>query len=224
MPPILTYETDFESGGADFTGLEVGGFQVRGEPGFDGAALHTPHPYTESVDLITELSQPIRVASSNATISFDEIAILEPGDGGSEYGEFNFYDYVVVEGSQDGLVWTPLGPGYDARDDDGWLTAFFQQDSGNPSLFRTRTYDLLETFEPGDQILLRFRLFSDQVITGWGWAIDNLSIQAGATSPGWSDTPPESSASILAAEQPQPLQPEHQHRLQPGARTERLPQ
>ncbi|MEQ8241068.1 MAG: T9SS type A sorting domain-containing protein, partial [Cyclobacteriaceae bacterium] len=32
-------------------------------------------------------------------------------------------------------------------------------------------------FNPNDTILIRFRLYSDQIVNGWGWAIDNLQIQ-----------------------------------------------
>jgi hypothetical protein len=36
-------------------------------------------------------------------------------------------------------------------------------------------------FENGEEILIRFRLFADQGAHGWGWAIDNLSIQGPVT-------------------------------------------
>ena len=39
--------------------------------------------------------------------------------------------------------------------------------------------DLTDTFAPGTTILLRFRLFADPFVNGWGWVIDNLEIQAG---------------------------------------------
>jgi hypothetical protein len=35
-------------------------------------------------------------------------------------------------------------------------------------------------FFEGDEVLIRFRLFADQLAHGWGWAIDNLSIQRDA--------------------------------------------
>ena len=37
-------------------------------------------------------------------------------------------------------------------------------------------------FAEGDEILVRFRLFADQLAHGWGWAIDNLFIQSPVTS------------------------------------------
>jgi flagellar hook assembly protein FlgD len=36
---------------------------------------------------------------------------------------------------------------------------------------------LLSTFNANDQIFIRFRLFADTYVTGWGWAIDDLEIQ-----------------------------------------------
>ena len=38
-----------------------------------------------------------------------------------------------------------------------------------------------DDFSHGDKVLIRFRLFADQAAHGWGWAIDNLSIQAPVT-------------------------------------------
>jgi hypothetical protein len=58
------------------------------------------------------------------------------------------------------------------------------QSQGDPALFRTRTINMLESdnFSEGDEVLIRFRLFADQFAYGWGWAIDNLSIQSPVTS------------------------------------------
>ena len=38
-----------------------------------------------------------------------------------------------------------------------------------------------QAFAAGDEVLIRFRLFADALAHGWGWAIDNLSIQAPVT-------------------------------------------
>jgi len=37
-------------------------------------------------------------------------------------------------------------------------------------------------FSRGDKVFLRFRLLADPGLNAWGWAIDNLEIQPGATS------------------------------------------
>ena len=57
---------------------------------------------------------------------------------------------------------------------------------GFPAMYRSRAIPLLgpkSAFRAGEQILIRFRLFADQLSYGWGWAIDNLRIQAPPASP-----------------------------------------
>ena len=38
--------------------------------------------------------------------------------------------------------------------------------------------NLLNKFNHGDKILIRFRLFADEFVTGWGWVIDNIEYSA----------------------------------------------
>ena len=57
-------------------------------------------------DVAADDSDPRR--ADNATLSFDEIALVEPGDPGSVFGDPAFWDYVVVEGSRDGVTWLPV--------------------------------------------------------------------------------------------------------------------
>jgi hypothetical protein len=133
---------------------------------------------------------PITIRQQNAAIRFDEIVLVEPGDPGSVFGQLTFWDYVIVEGSKDGgRTWTRLLNGYDSGDKTEWLNAYNRGLSANspnsstvgtPSLFRPRSIDILRTFQPGDQVIFRFRLFADESVNGWGWAIDNLQIQSDA--------------------------------------------
>ena len=44
-------------------------------------------------------------------------------------------------------------------------------------MFRTHSIELNNKFKSGDKILIRFRLFADEFVTGWGWLIDNINIQ-----------------------------------------------
>jgi hypothetical protein len=37
--------------------------------------------------------------------------------------------------------------------------------------------NLLNTFAAGEQILVRFRLYADPFVNGWGWVVDNVEIQ-----------------------------------------------
>ncbi len=203
--PVFVYENDFEASGDDFVGLGSGSFVVSSEAGFNGHALHSPHWYENGSTLVTTLSQPIVVAYANATVEFDEVVLLEPGSAGSVYGDSSFWDYVLVEGSADGVSWLPLGPGYDSNDNTDWLNTFNNNGDGNESLYRHRTFDLLQTFQHNDVILLRFRLYCDGYVNGWGWAIDNLSIQPNAPSPVDGQLPNRSF--VLGQNYPNPFNP-----------------
>jgi hypothetical protein len=131
------------------------------------------------------LKVPIRIAAENAVMKFDEIVLVEPGDAGSVFGSDSFFDYVVVEGSSDGgKTWKPVEDGYDSREYSVWLDLYnsaitnnISTALGDPSLFRTRTLDLSKEFSAGMEVTFRFRLHSDPLAAGWGWAIDNLKIQ-----------------------------------------------
>ncbi len=203
--PVLTYSTDFNTPNEDFAG--IGGWSITTPSGFTDGALHSAHPYKNGGDEYLQSStmalflKPVELKSEkdSANITFDEIVLVEPGENGSVFGESNFYDYVVVEGSYDGgASWVPFEDGYDASSNSEWKKTFENyvtgtvlssngetlqsSDSkgvGRPALFRNRTIKMLnnDNFSGGDLVLIRFRLFSDELTYGWGWAIDNLKIQ-----------------------------------------------
>ena len=172
--PQAGYTNDFNTSSNDFTG---NGFTIRRTSSLADRAIHTIHPYQDGQELLYLLRVPIIVSESDAFINFDEIAIIEPGDPGSVFGDQNFWDYVIVEGTADGFNWLPLLDGYDARSDPAWLDVYNNGGSVVESLYRSRTIDISQTFNPGETILIRFRLFADGYVTGWGWVIDNLEIQ-----------------------------------------------
>ena len=198
------YVTDFESSNDDFALL---GFTIDQAEGFTSKALNTAHPYVNGLGLldpvdggiympfdksdIAMLRIPIELKDKNATIIFDEVALVEPGDAGSTYGDQDFYDYVVVEGSLDGSFWFPLEDGYDSRANTTWNNAFNNSFSSGtapnstgkatPAMIKRRTVqiygsDFTSDFA-GENLLIRFRMFADQWTNGWGWTIDNLYIQ-----------------------------------------------
>ncbi|MCH7676519.1 T9SS type A sorting domain-containing protein [candidate division KSB1 bacterium] len=145
---------------------------------FENRALHSPHNYADATVLTATLRVPIIVASTDAILSYDDIAIVEPGFPGSVFGDENFRDFVVVEGRNiNEVTWLPLADGYDARFDATWLQTFNVNGNGAPSMFRTHEIDLLDTFPAEETILIRFRLFADETMNAWGWVVDNLSIQ-----------------------------------------------
>jgi photosystem II stability/assembly factor-like uncharacterized protein len=172
--PVLAYINDFNTETEDFAG---NGFVISTQTGFSDGAIHSNHPYSNNTNNIYNLLVPIIVAPTNATLEYMDVAIVEPGDPGSVFGDSDFWDYVIVEGSKDGVTWLPLADGYDARKDTSWLAAYDSTDAGDSSLFRPQSIDLLDTFTADDTILIRFRLFTDAAVTSWGWAIDDLVIQ-----------------------------------------------
>lgn len=180
-PSRTYYANNFDEPSDDFIGTD---FTVADVAGFHSPAIHSPHPYPEAgsgnqLDLTYQLRIPIIVTTHTTKMSFDEVVIVEPGEAGSVFGDPAFYDYVVVEGSRDGgMTWIPLGDGYDSRDNSIWISAYNSAGTGRSDFFRNRTVDLLDFFSPGDEVVFRFRLFSDPFGNGWGWAIDNLKIQA----------------------------------------------
>jgi hypothetical protein len=191
------YINDFNDGSAheDFFGNGFD-FAWYADQGFD-MAIHTVHPYPiggengKHVDLIYNLKVPIRIAEKNAILKFDEVVLVEPGNEGAVWPEEDFYDYVIVEGSKDGgNTWIPLADGYDSRAQFDWYTLWNAQLSESNSLslgwstyFHPHSFNLRSKFAVGDEVVFRFRLYSDAFTYGWGWAIDNLNIQVDNTPP-----------------------------------------
>ena len=169
-----SYSTNFSGA---FDQLAVSGFTTGFESGFSTPALHTTHPHPSSRELISILKTPIQIKESEATLQFKEIVIVETGEAGTSFGDEEFWDYVIVEGSTDGLHWIPFLDGYDSDTYPEWTAAYNSGRDGSPSLYKKRTIDMLENFDLNDVILIRFRLFADAAVTGWGWAIDDLAIQ-----------------------------------------------
>jgi len=184
---VTTYETNFDNRPDDFIGT---GFSINTVSGFSSPAIQSEHPYDPQKEYIYQLKNPIIVKNTRAFMQFDEVVLVEMGSGNAQFGAENFWDYVVIEGSNDnGKTWQFLTPPYDSRANEIWKSEYenLTDDTGvslaqgNQSLFRRRTINLKNTFQSGEEILIRFRLFSDTDITAWGWAIDNLEIQGEVT-------------------------------------------
>ncbi|MBO0937753.1 T9SS type A sorting domain-containing protein [Fibrella sp. HMF5335] len=182
---------------ADFVGS---GFSVTTPAGFSSPSINSDHPYKNGSDAFNEanftytLLAPIKVKANpdSAKIKFDEIVLVEPGTAGTVYGDAEFFDYVIVEGSKDnGRTWYPLINGYDSGNNSTWLAAWNASQVpglpsetnsgtlGTPALLKSRSFGIQDQgyFRGDDIILVRFRLFADQLAHGWGWQVDNLQIQ-----------------------------------------------
>lgn len=178
---IDTYQNDFKTLDEDFVASGINLGRVFGVSGFDGGGIHTAHPHVGGIDEFYRLAAPVTVASSNANFIYDDVAIMEIGEDGTMAGDANFFDYVIAEGSKDGITWVPLEPGYDAGYNAGWKAIYDQGLTPSSSDMVTHNIDLTTKFSAGDVVFLRFRIFADGGTQGWGWAIDNLFIQAGTT-------------------------------------------
>ena len=197
--PRDRYANNFQNATAatDFASY---GFSVTTPASFTNPAVHSEHPYRNGSDYQFQsnyeyvLLAPITLKANpdSAVMRYDEVVLVEPADPGSRFGDEGFFDYVIVEGSSNnGQTWRPLIDGYSSSDQSDWLAAFERATApglpnernsttvGTPSLYKRRTVPLLGNgnFRAGQTILIRFRLFADQLVHGWGWAIDNLEIQ-----------------------------------------------
>lgn len=189
QPPVERYVNNFDAITNDFIGSD---FNILKVSGFDSPALNSAHPYLSpdtddtNFNFISILKYPI-ILKAGGKMSFDEVVLVEPGEPGTKFGDDEFWDYVIVEGSKDGGTnWKPLINGYDSNSQKTWYLLFINSTSGqnstavpSKSLFVKREFELLANgnFQAGDTIQVRFRLFSDPYSHGWGWIIDNLAIQ-----------------------------------------------
>ncbi len=123
--PVAGYTTSLNVA-ADASAFTLSGFSIpsTNPSGFTNGALHTPHPYTINTGRSVTLKAPIVVSAGSPTISFDEIAVLEPCNDDPVYCASNFYDYAVMEATKDGQTWVKLAGPYDSRAKPAWLAAF----------------------------------------------------------------------------------------------------
>lgn len=173
-PVQNVYANNFNAATTDFAGT---GFTLTKPAGFSSNAINSVHPYVINNNYTYTLLVPIKVAAANSFVEYDDVAIVEPGDPGTKFGDEAFWDYVVVEGTKDGITWTPVADGYDCQYNSRWQAIFGTSTNPDSTYYMHHKFDLKSKFAVGDQVVLRFRLFSDAAAVGWGWIIDNLAIQ-----------------------------------------------
>jgi len=186
---VESYSTDFKTAKADFFNK---GFEVSKPSGFSKYGLNTKHPYESpevdggNIEYISVLRHPIKLNESGMLINFNELVLVEPGETGSLFGSTDFYDYVILEASNDfGKKWFKLADGYDSRYSSSWETAYNSSVlDGNSTFVGTESmlqkhtifFSPSNTYPAGDTLLIRFRLYSDPYAHGWGWVIEDLKI------------------------------------------------
>lgn len=186
LTPITAYENNFENGGMEIFSLD---FDISSFPGIDSKTLHTPHPYPAAYhkdslrEITAQIMHPI-IIKPNGSLQFDEIVLVEPATipAGSDSE-----DFVIVEASSDqGNSWQALTPKYNSSIDVVWSHIFTRSiinnhsfGKGCESIFKHRSINLIDNknFFERDTIIVRFRLCSNQNLSGWGWAIDNLELK-----------------------------------------------
>lgn len=150
-----------------------------------GMALNSPHPYSEGRAYISNLNVPIILSNneSRSTMEYRDIPMVEAGEPNAPFGTVDFYDYVVAEGSTNGIDWIPLLDGYDFNQvkDKAYILGVTIDETPSPKMFVQHHINLLDKFQPNDSLMIRFRLYSDAGATGWGWIIDDVNIQTPPT-------------------------------------------
>jgi len=186
---VTGYSTDFSNASGDFFSI---GFSIAKPDNFSNFGLHSDHPYQSpdtdggKFEFTALLRHPVRYDANGMIITYNEVALIEPGEEGSRYGEDDFYDYVIIEGSKNyGKTWFPIVDGYDCRFVKSWETAYNSaivngnsSYAGRESMLQKRYIfpDISSYISGGDTMMIRFRLYSDPYAHGWGWAIENLHI------------------------------------------------
>jgi len=189
-PVANKYSTSFSGASGDFFN---DGFTISKPAGFSEFGLNTPHPYAspeengDSMTYTSTLRTPLKFDANGMMLSFSEVVMVEPGENGSTFGSSDFYDYVIPEGSKDfGKSWFPLGDGYDSRYSDVWLAAYNSSMDGQNSTYVPDESKLIKHYffasasssvSAGDTMMVRFRLFSDPYGHGWGWVIEDLTVE-----------------------------------------------
>ncbi len=179
---VTEYVTDFtENADNDFEnrGLELSESSILGKK-----VLQSAHPYAENTELISILTKPIKITAvgntRKANIFYEDIPMVEKGKDGAGFNTEDFRDYVIVEGSLNGLDWVEIAYGYDFKNvEEKAKSAGITSVESAPTkeMLLQHNFDLLETFHRDKLVLLRFRLHSDAKNVGWGWLINNLRIQ-----------------------------------------------
>ncbi|MDI9355750.1 MAG: T9SS type A sorting domain-containing protein [Chitinophagaceae bacterium] len=191
---ILTYITEYEN---DFNNPTkwndfLGDFEVKTVYPFANPAIHSPHPYTDGYIQYTHTLKYPLIVSNGLSIFYKNIAIIEGCVDSIAYDDPDFCDYVIVEGTKDGVTWKPLLKGYNSLAHNEWkeiMQTWKDPETGEQrqgsipdvNTWKITSIVIQPTFNPGDTILLRLRIHSDQYSYGWGWTIDDITINTRQT-------------------------------------------
>ncbi len=169
----IGYYYDFDNGEVDFATLNM---EINNPSNFGSLGLGTPHPYANLSQYFSVFQKPIPITEENNTIAFDEIAIIEPGEDGIEFPDPNFWDYVLLRGTNDfGITWDTI-QGYDCNLFQVWRDRWDSNSAANRDDIVRRGINLLDYYDIGDEVYLSWQVISDPFSNGWGWRIDDIQI------------------------------------------------
>lgn len=158
-------------------------FTIRYAAGFmESEALHSIHDYEISSNDICMLKTPLIINQYDSKIEYKDVALIEPGVPNSEPGTYSFYDYVVVEASNNSFDWIAINGPYDATKFPEWEDAYNSGEDASNELYKNHVIDLHDYFNFNDTIIVRFRLYSDGYVVGWGWVVDDFKFNNTNTS------------------------------------------
>ncbi|MBB3701064.1 hypothetical protein KMW28_19940 [Flammeovirga yaeyamensis] len=128
-------------------------------------AFHSQHPYAAGLTEISYLNNIIKVAEEDAHLIYSDIAFIANGSK------------VSVQGSKDGANWIDIVAPYDASYNSDWNSYVNFNSDPLDNMFVQHEVNLLDYFEAGDNIAVRFVLEASNNIPAWGWAISQINIQ-----------------------------------------------
>ncbi|GCC51351.1 hypothetical protein SanaruYs_15760 [Chryseotalea sanaruensis] len=165
LKPLVTQHTNYFDDATEFRLKEFQRKTFNNQVSGTRNTLHSSHPYMTNANSIAALLVPITIASSNASLKYRDVAIVEPND------------QVTIEATINGVDWISIITPYNASANTSWTNSLNTGADGTYSQMMAHEINLLDFFNAGDKVLFRFKLSSNATIQTWGWAIDYIAIQ-----------------------------------------------
>lgn len=177
--PVEDYLDDFNDGNEDFAivGLDaIPHFSVGTPNGFDNNGLESTHSFEPNVTYTTIFQKPIVIPASGSTLSFDEVAILQPAQDFG-FGLF-FSESMVLEATNNkGQSWIRLAE-YSSEEHPEWEVVSASMDEPSSDLYRKRNIRLSDYFEEGDEVYFKIEMNTFGFPFTWGFILDNFSVSS----------------------------------------------
>jgi photosystem II stability/assembly factor-like uncharacterized protein len=142
---------------------------VQSMEGDGDPAMQTNHNYSSGTEYEIFFRAPVLVSGTLPKVTYRDIAIVEPGN-----------DTVTLEATVNGLDWIQLSK-YDASHNSAWLGIYQSGSRGTSAIYADHDVDFTGKLPIGELALFRFRMTTNHTVTAWGWAIDQVHIQAHPT-------------------------------------------